>query len=179
MPSRPSATKKSNFIDKVVSPAGIVALLVITVMVSGGIYFYANRATYVKQFASVGKPTPTPSPTPTPKPIPHGKIPFTISGGKTGPQLSSGYIDPYDPAKGTVQVFHISASDTEPITSFTGELLTDHGVQNLVFSLVSGTPTSGEWEARWTVSDTYLYTYDLKLMATSASGSTNPIITLR
>jgi hypothetical protein len=126
-------------------------------------------------------PKPTPTPTPTPRPIPHGKMAFTSSqSDRTAPQLSTGSIDPYDPASGTTQTVTITVKHTQPVTKVTAVLKTDHKTSAPIsFTLVSGTNTDGQWKGSWQVTDTYLYTYKLTLEATSGTKTGTVVITLR
>lgn len=125
-------------------------------------------------------PTPTYTPTPTPRLIPHGKKGFSVSSGKkTGPQMSRGYIDPYDPNIGEGQKIGIRIKHNQPVSSVSLTMKTDHGVKVIPMHLISGTDTDGIWEGEWTTSDTYLYNYHAVLEAVSSNGSAIVDITLR
>jgi hypothetical protein len=126
-------------------------------------------------------PTRTPTPTPTPRPIPHGPIDFTVGQtDKTVPQFGKGTINPYDPENGTTQTVTIAIKHTQPITMVTAKLKTDHMVSAPIpFTLMSGTNTNGQWQGSWKMTDTYLYTYQLILEATSETKTGTVEITLR
>ena len=123
----------------------------------------------------------TATPRPSPRPIPHGKIDFTVGqSDKTVPQFSKGSIDPYDPAKGATQTVTIAIKHTQPVTKVTATLKTDNVVSNpVLFTLISGTATDGQWQGSWQVTDTYLYTYKLILEATGGAKTASDEITLR
>lgn len=141
-----------------------------------------RKFTYLKTGQNLETQTPSPSPTPTtPRPIPHGKTDFSVSqADKTKPQFGRGNIDPYDPSQGSKQTVTISVKDEQPITQVTAILKTDNTVsQPYPFQLISGSATDGQWQGSWTVNDTYFYTYNLILEATSSRGQSTVEITLR
>jgi hypothetical protein len=152
-----------------------------------GVYMFSIKTSELgsKLTNLVHPPTPTPTripiPTPTPRPIPHGPADFTISqSDATVPQMRSGHIDPYDPARGTTQKVTITVKHPEPVTSVTAVLKTDHKVSAPIpFTLISGTATDGTWVGSWTVTDSYLFIYKLELRATSGTKIGTVIITLR
>lgn len=141
----------------------------------------ASQVTIVKPQEARLPPTPTPTPTPTPRPIPHGKMAFSSSqSDKTVPQLSEGFIDPYDPAQGTIQKVTIVVKHPQPVTKVTAILKTDHKISTPIpFTLTSGTNTDGQWQGSWQITDTYLYTYALVLEATSGTKTATVGLTLR
>ncbi len=168
--------KKKSFTDKLVSLKGIAILIGILLILAGFAYFYAKK----DMMQNARKVVPTPTATPTPRPIPHGKIGFGVGGSvPEAPKFGRGFLNPYDPAKGTSQVVSIEMTDTVDIESITGVMKTDHEQYQLTFSLVEGTKQKGRWEATWTVTDSYLYTYELNLRAKNAKTSDNVDIMLR
>lgn len=124
---------------------------------------------------------PEPTATPTPRPIPHGKKGFTVSSGKkTGPQFSRGVIDPYDPASGEKQIISVSLASTSPVSNITATVKSDHKEVSVPFVLIEGIGTDGRWEGTIVYSDTYFYTYNVKLVAKDEAGETNEVeLTLR
>jgi hypothetical protein len=174
----PAKKQQSSFIDAALSPKGIGIMLVILILLSVGAYMYTRRTTVVSTLSRV--PTPTIKPTPTPRSIPRGKIGFSVGGSiPNAPAFGRGYLNPYDPAKGATQVISIEVNDTTAVTSVTGIMKTDNGQQPLTFSLVEGTAQKGNWQATWIVQDTYLYTYELDMVAKNAITSDHVEIMLR
>src|SRR3972149_11367602 len=94
----------------------LIGVLIVLLVIAGSLAWYSQRLGSVdltledEQESTLTtrliSPTATPRPTatPTPRPIPHGKWGFSVSGGdKNKPQMSRGFLDPYDPAKGAHQ----------------------------------------------------------------------------
>lgn len=184
MPSRPSATKKSNFVDRILSPSGIVALLVIMIIVSGGIYLYPRRTTFIKNIANFGKVKPTVKPTPTPYPLPQGSqtYPFGYGSDIQGPKPSEVTINPYDPKKGEKQTFTVKIKHDKPITYAAIILETDNKVKTYPLTRTQGTDTEGSiWETTITTDDTHFYVYNVGLDFQSGTEKTTimPKLTLR
>ncbi len=177
MPSRPSAKKKSSSVDTLISPAGIVALLVIIVLISGGIYFYSRKNTYTK------KTTISVKPTPKPYPLPQGPqtYPFSYGSAVQGPKPSQITIAPYDPKKGEKQTYTVKAKYDKPITYAAIDLETDHGAKTYPMQRISGVDTDGVWEVTITTTDThdYIYNVGLDFRSDTIKTSTKPVLTLR
>lgn len=94
--------------------------------------------------------------------------------------MGRGYVDPYDPAAGGQQTLTIAVKDSSPVTAVTAVVKTDHNTSTPnQLKLTSGTATDGQWAGTWTINDSYLYTYNLVLTATSARGQSTVEITLR
>lgn len=130
--------------------------------------------------ASADIPPPPPTPTPTPRAIPHGKWGFTISTSQPGPKPGTGYLDPYDPATGTKQRIVLHLTDSVPVKNATVIIRTDNKTSATIpFTRIDGTELSGDWEASWTVDDTYLYTYIMTFEAISDNGKTRVESTFR
>lgn len=124
--------------------------------------------------------TASPEPTKTPKPIPSGRQEFIVgSSKKTGPQMSSGYIDPYDPEQGQAQILSINIASDQPVTGVTLTMESDNKSRDIPMERKEGTDTNGRWEGVWTVDDTYLYTYVATIKAASSAGTNTVDITLR
>jgi hypothetical protein len=183
MSQKPSAS----FVDRVVSPVGITIIVFVTILLSVGAYLYARKSpilSFLPKFSTLQRNLASaiaPTPTPTPAPISHGPINFSVSqGNKTIPQFRNGTIDPYDPQQGATQTVTIAIKHTQPVTKVTAVLKTDHAVSApFPFTLIQGTATDGTWKGSWQVTDTYLYTYRIKLDAISASGSATNEMVLR
>lgn len=172
----------------------LLLFLLLYIGLNIAVYLYGPKLLkqgYVPQLLSLTKiatvspkptPSPTPTPTPIPRPIPHGKKVFSAGqSDKTVPQFSKGSIDPYDPANGATQTVIITVKHTQPVTKVTAILKTDHTISTPVpFTLTSGTTTNGTWQGSWTVTDTYLYKYQLVLQAESTgSKPASVVLTLR
>ena len=178
------------------SPSGVssilVILLILTLIATGGLYFLINRTAQPEQVSEdqVTAPLPTfpieevtPTLTPSPKPIAHGKSGFLISLGSNvkGPRMGKVDIDPYDPELNSLQKITVEVVDKDnPVNKVYATLTTDNRTSpRQELKLISGTVNSGNWEAMWTVGDTYLYNYVLTLEAVSLSGTSSVNITLR
>lgn len=145
-------------------------------------YFYRKYSATIQKTSSQSEiiTSPTP-PLPTPRRIPHGKKKFTVGqGDKSIPQFGVGYINPYDPAVGSMQSIVISVKHTQPITSVTARITTDH-LESAPYALklIKGTNLNGEWQGSWKVTDSYLYTYIITFEAKSSSSTATVPITLR
>ncbi|KKR03382.1 MAG: hypothetical protein UT26_C0002G0017 [Microgenomates group bacterium GW2011_GWC1_39_12] len=177
MPSRPSARKKSKSLNTVISPAGIVTLLVIIALISGGIYLSSRRKAPTKTTTSIVKPTPKPYP------LPQGPqtYPFSYGSAVTGPKPSEVLINPYDPKKDEKQTFTVKAKYDKPITYAAIDLETDHGVKTYPMQRISGIDTDGVWEVTITTIDThdYIYNVGLDFRSNTIKTSTKPELTLR
>jgi hypothetical protein len=198
---KPKFLKKSRFLKKpkflkriseylTNIPSGfkqaISILLVLALAVALWIFLTKQTVTTREELQIIqSKPTPAVTlkipPAPSPRPIPHGKIGFSVGqADKTGPQFGRGDIDPYDPPQGSKQTVTISVKDEQPIIQVTAILKTDNTIsQPYSFQLISGSVTDGQWQGSWTIDDTYLYTYNLVLEATSSRGQSTVEITFR
>lgn len=157
----------------------IAGSFVIVILIALVTYLLYNNKT--SKYSSKETTTPTPVATRSPKPIPHGKVGFAVSqSDKTKPQFGAGEIDPYDPEKDSVQTVKIAVKDTVDIVSVNAILKTDNETsQPVAFTLVEGTAQMGIWQGSWKVTDSYLYTYNLILNATSSRGISTVEVTLR
>lgn len=162
------------------SPIVIIIFLFAIIFVIAGTYLYTQKNKTGLSGTNKKAAMITPTSTPTPRAIPHGKIGFSVGGNKTNaPSFGRGYLDPYDPMKGTQQIISIELTDKTAVTGVTGTMITDHGQQPITFSLVEGTAQKGRWEAKITMQDSYLYTYNLKIVAKNAITQFSVEITLR
>ncbi len=167
-----TAKKTPSFIHPVI----VLLFVFVLLFLAAGTYLYMRRPATVQKTTVV----PTTKPTPTPRGIPHGKIGFSVGGSKpNAPTFGRGYLDPYDPAKGTTQIISIEVTDKTGVLEVTGTGVTDHGQQPITFSLVEGTAQKGRWEAKRVINDTYLYTYILNITAKNATTKDTVDITLR
>lgn len=125
-------------------------------------------------------PTPTLTPTPSPNPIPHGLKGFSVNtSNKNGPQMSRGFLDPYDPDLAATQTFSIKLKDTQPIQSASVIFKTDNKTRIIPLDLVEGTYLDGRWQGVWVIDDSYLFTYHAIIEANSSNGTSSVDITLR
>lgn len=182
IPDKPSAT----FFDRVVSPTGIAVTVFVIILLSLGAYLYARKSLPLPSLSLRSNKqvnvtlTQTPTPTPTPRPISHGKGSFSVSTDKEGPRMTTVDLDPYDPASGSSMLISVTATNTEVVTSVTAMMETDHKTsQTIPFTLSGGTDKKGTWQGTWMVDDSYLYTYNLKITATSTNGEHYNVLTLR
>lgn len=172
------AAKNAN--SSFISPVVIIIFLFAIIFVTAGTYLYMQRNK--TGLSKTGSKTAmiTPTSTPTPRAIPHGKIGFSVGGSKpNAPTFGRGFLDPYDPQKGTKQIISIEVTDKVGVHSVTGTMITDHNQQPVTFSLIEGTAQKGRWEATYVVQDSYSYIYNLKIMAKNTNSSDQVDITLR
>lgn len=176
----------------------IYILLVVLVVLGGLLYVFISRKNMQPSISSTQQQTqdstsssdevettiqandkPFPTATPQPKPIPKGKTDFFVSVGNNvkGPRMGKGTIDPYDPGVGAPQTMTIEVSDTVPVEKVVATLKTDNKT-SAEFALAP-VPGTKNWRGSWTVDDTYLYTYQLTIKATSASGTSSVDVLLR
>lgn len=161
----------------------VVAIgFLVAVLVAFNLWFFRRVGTLRIGLPKMSRiiPTPLPTPTPTPKPIPSGKQSFTVSSGKkTGPQFRSGEIDPYDPARGTHQLWTVTVKSAKPVTKASLTLTTDSMAKTLPLELKEGSATDGVWTATWIAGDSYLYTYLARFTATDGTEENSVELTLR
>lgn len=121
------------------------------------------------------------APTPTPRLLPQGKVSFDVqSSKKTGPRLTKGFIDPYDPKPGEKQTMTIyAAKSTKPVTNKTVTIKSDHDIITYTFETQSQTAEQEIWTASWTVSDTHTYTYVAIIEAENEEGINKTEVMLR
>lgn len=163
-----------------ISPVVITIFLFAFIFVIAGIYLYMQQNKIGVSKTGTKTAMITPTSTPIPRAIPHGKIGFSVGGSKpNAPTFSKGFLNPYDPAKGTKQIISVEIADKTAVTEVTGTMRTDHAQQPVTFSLVEGTAQKGRWEATYTVQDSYLYIYNLKIIAKNAITNDQVDITLR
>ncbi len=122
-----------------------------------------------------------PSPTPTPTSLKQGKEIYIYSWGQgtTVPKLSSIEIDPHDPKVGETQ--HVTVKYTHPtaIQSVSMQLFSDNKSTTFPMTLSSGSTTDGTWTGSWTIEDSVLYRYDLRVLVKSDQGETPYDVILR
>lgn len=118
----------------------------------------------------------------TPKPLASGKQTYLISGSKiNAPKVAEVVIDPIDPAPGANQkvLAQVLSLSGEPVTEVTVTMITDNKKTSYPLKLSSGTNLDGVWEASWSLSDTYLYLYQLAVKAKNAKDEWEVTITFR
>lgn len=125
-----------------------------------------------------------PSPSPSPRiitPLPEGKQSYTLSHGNEvkGPRMSKLVIDPLTPGPGIEQTLLLTASHTSKITGAVVEVVTDSGREKHVLKKLSGSDIEGTWEGRWTLKDSYDYTYGFRFVLSSDTGTYDDYMWLR
>jgi len=171
------SAKKVN--SSIPSPLVLILFLFAVILVIAGTYLYMQREKTEKT-TQITQSAVQPTATPTPRAIPHGKIGFSVGGSKpNAPTFGRGFLDPYDPAKGTKQIISIELSDKVGVHTVTGTVITDHAQQPITFALVEGTEQKGRWEATYVMQDSYSYIYNLKIMAKNTNSTDQVDITLR
>lgn len=175
----------------------IYILIVVLVVLGGLLYVFVSRKNAPSPLTSSTVQTqendeisggnenmqvnekPIPTATPQPKPIPKGKTDFFVSVGNNvkGPRMGKGTIDPYDPGVNAQQTMTIEVSDTVPVEKVIALLKTDNKTSSEM--MLSPVPGTKNWKGTWTVDDSYLYTYQLTIKATSASGTSSVDVLLR
>lgn len=126
--------------------------------------------------------SPTPTPRGTPTPLKKGKETYYISQSSSvkGPKITQVTLDPLDPKNGEKQTITVKALHSGPVTQVKISLMSDNKTQTLSsLSLVSGTNLEGEWQVSWTVDDTILYKYILKITATGGGVQSSVDLAIR
>ena len=117
------------------------------------------------------KQSPSPTLTPTPKPAKlfHGKDTYSISHGNLykGPDIHQVTLDPLDPAVGARQIITVNMRHVYDVTKAYLTIGTDSKSTILPLTLVSGTAQNGNWQATWTIPETYNYNYIVTVFAQS------------
>lgn len=122
----------------------------------------------------------SPTPIKTPRPLPHGKQNFSVRGGiQNAPTFEKGQLDPIDPKQNTEQKISIYAENFVPIDSIEATVKTDNKKSPIKMKLTEGTETAGTWMGAWTVDDTYLQRYQIKIVAKASNGNQEVELTLR
>ncbi len=115
---------------------------------------------------------PTPSPTPTR--LKQGKETYFISKGGSAnePTFSALTLDPHEPGRGQQQSIIVPLTSLSSIRSVNAIFVTDTKTRTIPLRLTDGTNLNGTWQMTWTVDDTLLYTYIIKIVAESENGAT-------
>ena len=132
-----------------------------------------------------------------PAPIPEGGEPITcsppfpeamrgeqiysVSGSAGNPRITKVTINPLDVNKFATQTVTVLARDTagHNITSVQGQAFTDNTSFTFEMELISGTEDNGTWQGQWYNEDEYCGNYRLAVRASSASGSSQAVLTFR
>lgn len=172
MPPRSAKSKNASFVDDLLSPKGIVIILIILVLLSIGAYVISTRKPIVNNHNATIV-TPTPSPTPTRLYPDNGvKGTYNVSANQTnGPRIKQVVFDPLNAQKGQRLTLTVDVNNNTPVQQITGEFKMDNESQHLTFTLTGKTNTDEVWQA--TISalpDSVLYNYSLDVIAVAANG---------
>lgn len=121
------------------------------------------------------------TPTPTPSTLLQGTETYQISqsGLPNEPHFSTLIVDPHEPKRGKKQTLSATITSPSSLQSVKFVVITDNKSIELPATLASGTVTSGVWTTTWTVDDTLLYKYIVRIIATNQAEftamSTTPI----
>ena len=117
---------------------------------------------------------------PFPEPM-RGEQVYSVSGLAANPRITKVTIGPLDVNKFATQTVTVLARDTagNNITLVQGEAFTDNTSVVFEMELISGTETDGAWQGQWHNEDEYCGNYRLAVRASSASGSSQAVLTFR
>jgi hypothetical protein len=128
-----------------------------------GISNVANRATIVCPSISSGSQT------------------FNMRSGPGMPQIQRITVDPLDYQIGSPQTIKVRVRDTSGnmITSVSLVFTTDSGTTTMPLPFLSGSASKSYWFGSWTPTDTRCVAYSIAVIATSASGTSQSILSPR
>jgi hypothetical protein len=127
-----------------------------------------------------GKAAPTPTPKPTPHPILQGKETYSIGqSADARPKIRSAEVEPHDPKVGEIQTIKVRLVDTQPVQSAKITLASDNKTRDLELKLTEGNNLDGKWTVSWTVDDTVLYTYSMKIDAVGNGSQSTVTVSIR
>jgi len=172
MPSRPSAKKHVGLIDQILSPLGVISLIILIGIISGGLYLFA-RPSYTKNI-TIGKVQPTPTPTPTTLlPDDGTKGTYSVSANQRGgPRINKIVFDPFNAQKNQPLTITIYISNESPVDKVSGIFKMDSLSENVSFKHISRTDKSEVWQFVFpSLPDTVLYNYVLDITANAANGT--------
>lgn len=117
-----------------------------------------------------------------PTTLPKGTQTYTFSYGDAvqGPKPQTLTINPLSPDSGQPQSITIAIRNTTPVTDVSVFTTTD--TKNEVrhtLTRTGGTPTDGAWEGSWTLDDSYLSRYYIRLYIKSNKNIYNEIMKFR
>ncbi len=114
------------------------------------------------------------------KPIAPGSQTYLVSGKFEGPAIAKVTIDPQDAKAGQQQKITIEVSDTVPVTRVYVTVKLDSKSNTFDLKLVSGSSTSGVWEASAPFPDDTLFSnYTITENAESSRGKSSTTTTIR
>jgi len=100
---------------------------------------------------------------------------------KSVPTIYQIVVDPLNVNYSASQTVTASIRDTNgnPITSVSGSAITDTKSVNFTLTRISGTETDGVWQGTWVLQDSICQNYQVKISATSQSGTSNVVLTFK
>lgn len=157
------------------SNSGFIGLLVLLIAVIGvgavvvvktGVLQIQVTPSIPLQKKSQTQTVSAPTPTPTATYLKPGKETYVYSWGEgtTVPKMNQVDIEPHDPKKGQKQTVTVKYTHTSPIQQVSLQLFSDNKSETFPMTKSEGTDTNGTWTGTWTVNDTVLYRYDLRLL---------------
>ncbi len=125
-----------------------------------------------------------PPPTPTPiilKPDEGTKGNYTVSQNAkdTGPTFSTVTFDPLDAQKGQNLTITVTLSSQSPVSAVTGTVTGDTASMPVTLQKISETAATSVWSTTFSVTDTLLYTYMLKVDAVNGTGTSSVTVAPR
>lgn len=198
MPKTAPKNEKSTFLFK-----GLILPLIFLIILAVYLLFFGPEDNFFKNFYWPGK-TPDiktqelePSPKPkfnateknqrpvsqpifSPRPIKSGRHVSKISGGiENAPRFVQVEIDEADPAQADSQTLTVKIESDTPVKTAKLTVLTDNQAREIPLELTSGEKTNGQWQATWTVNDSFLYRYKLNIEASNDAGTQETALLLR
>jgi LysM repeat protein len=135
-------------------------------------------------------PPPTPAPPPSPPPptppppscqdqYPSGAQTYSVTT-KTIPKIYQIVVDPLDVEYLASQTVKTSVkANGSPITSVSGQAITDTKTVNFTLNLISGSQTDGVWQGTWVLQDSICQNYQISITAISNSGTSKVVLTFK
>ncbi len=107
-----------------------------------------------------------------------GSQTFGMRSGPGMPQIQRITVDPLDYQIGSPQTIKVRVRDTSGnmITSVSVVFTTDSGTTTVPLPFLSGSASKSYWFGSWTPTDTRCVTYSIAVIATSASGTSQSIL---
>ena len=109
-----------------------------------------------------------------------GQLVYTVSS-ISEPMVTQVALDPGNVEYDTVQTVMVDVADSNglPITGVTGIATTDTATYPFELAQKSGTETSGTWQGSWTLKDSICLQLRIQIAASSGSGTSNFVISIR
>jgi len=159
-------------------------VVLVTTLAISGFYFYLSpqfkqkllrRLEFISPPATEDIKEPA---KPPPAPLASGPQTYMISGSTPGaPKITEATVDPIDPAQGSSQTWTLKIIDAGngPTKEVTISIFTDNKNERHSLAKIEGTETESTWQGKWTLEDSYDYTYVAVLRAKNEAGKIHKV----